>query len=75
MKYFSAFSGIGGFELGMPEGAECVGYSEIEKRAIEVYSKHFPKHKNYGDLRMGRNWQSVHRNYTRLCRDFHWLEI
>ena len=50
MKYFSAFSGIGGFELGMPEGLECVGYSEIEKRAIEIYRKLFPKHKNYGDI-------------------------
>ena len=53
MKYFSACSGIGGFELGIqrvfPE-AECVGFSEIDKYAIQVYSKHFPTHKNYGDI-------------------------
>lgn len=40
MKYFSMFSGIGGFELGieiaLPE-AECVGYSEVNKYAIQVY--------------------------------------
>jgi DNA (cytosine-5)-methyltransferase 1 len=47
MKYFSAFSGIGGFELAMPDGWECVGYSEIEKRAIKVYQKHFPIEKAF----------------------------
>lgn len=50
MTYFSAFSGIGAVELAMPDGAECVGYSEIEKHAITIYSKHFPTHKNYGDI-------------------------
>ena len=49
MKYLSLFSGIGGFELGL-EGHECIGYSEIEPRAIEIYKKHFPTHKNYGDI-------------------------
>ena len=101
MKYFSTFSGIGGFELGIEaayvdsanraknrgskasqtkgdrkryqkiKGADakrgrtgkhdhrskprqkppaCVGYSEIDTYAIEVYEKHFI-HKNYGDIR------------------------
>jgi len=76
MKYFDAFSGYGGFSLGIQRayelsrmGAEsenstdsesqssqhwerplCIGYSEIDKYAIETYSKHFPEHKNYGDL-------------------------
>lgn len=50
MRYFSGFSGIGGFELGVPDDWECVGYSEIEPRAIQIYQKHFPKHKNYGDI-------------------------
>lgn len=50
MKYFSAFSGIGGFELAMPKNWECVGYSEILESAIKIYSKHFPHHKNYGDI-------------------------
>mgnify|MGYP001591996021 CR=1 FL=1 len=50
MKYFSSFAGIGGFELGMPKDWECIGYSEIEPRAIQIYEKHFPKHKNYGDI-------------------------
>ncbi len=50
MKYLSLFSGIGGFELGAPPDWECVGYSEIEPRAIQIYQKHFPTHKNYGDI-------------------------
>lgn len=28
----------------------CVGYSEIDKYAIQIYQKHFPEHKNYGDI-------------------------
>ena len=88
LKYFSLFSGIGGFELGiqrvrtknvatqnksrctekaeqtirMQEGQcgklsdrnpirfTCVGFSEIDKYAIQIYKKHFPKHKEYGDV-------------------------
>lgn len=84
MKYFSMFSGIGGFELGIQQAYErlldnqktrrrrqaqsvskpgsrgaggesgigqypvCVGYSEIDKYAIQIYQSHF-NHKNYGD--------------------------
>ena len=87
MKYFSTFSGIGGFELGIKQAYErryldlsrtkerkiqskneesmsdsssengdrrkqyplCVGYSEIDKYAIQVYNKQF-NHKNYGNI-------------------------
>jgi DNA (cytosine-5)-methyltransferase 1 len=104
MKYFSLFSGIGGFERGIDQSyvdsinrnknrkvkknqkeyveawnrlesvqrqgssaeigwysklldrsndkraPHCVGYSEIDQYAIQIYKKHFPKHKNYGDI-------------------------
>lgn len=50
MKYFSLFSGIGGFEIGIGTKHTCVGYSEIDKYAIQIYEKHFPTHKNYGDI-------------------------
>ena len=98
MKYFSTFSGIGGFELGIQlayeskvslrdgatkvatsdgvqQGVEstakstlsngnipdtklrgdtgeisCIGYSEIDKYASQIYQKHFPEHKPYGDI-------------------------
>lgn len=105
MKYFSLFSGIGGFELGLQKAyveitnrnkigkiknnkkeiqtarqrlesakgkgsgpaqrrnsklpdrmhdsgtPHCVGYSEIDKHAIKIYEKYFPKHKNFGDIK------------------------
>ena len=28
----------------------CVGYSEIDKYASSIYQRHFPNHKNYGDI-------------------------
>lgn len=28
----------------------CVGYSEIDKYAVQIYQSHFPEHKNYGDI-------------------------
>lgn len=28
----------------------CIGFSEIDKYATQVYQKHFPNHKNYGDI-------------------------
>ncbi len=28
----------------------CVGFSEIDRYATQIYSKHFPEHKNYGDI-------------------------
>lgn len=48
------FSGIGGFELAISKtmpNAECVGFSEIDKYAIQTYEKHFPNHRNYGDAK------------------------
>jgi DNA (cytosine-5)-methyltransferase 1 len=96
MKYFSTFTGIGGFELGINKAYEriynssnitrelqtkrelsseregnqsndsemhlnsnesstmvyptCIGYSEINKYAIQIYQSKFPEHKNYGDI-------------------------
>lgn len=29
---------------------KCIGYSEIDKYAIQTYQSHFPNHKNYGDI-------------------------
>lgn len=80
IKYFSMFSGVGGFEYGIErtnylrwiqqtnnQGERssknnqtqrgvcdsrkfsCVGFSEIDKYAIEVYQKHYPNHPNFGD--------------------------
>lgn len=68
MKYFSMFSGIGGFELGIKNAynkrhtsndssnkcqkqsePNCVGFSEVNKYAIQIYERQFENHKNYGD--------------------------
>ena len=52
IKFFSMFSGIGGFEYGMELSDyefECVGYSEIDDYAKEIYRRHYPNHINYGD--------------------------
>lgn len=54
IKYFSMFSGIGGFEHGIEKADtkiqfECVGYSEIDKYARSIYERHYPDHISYGD--------------------------
>jgi len=54
IKYFSAFAGIGGFDLGIERtipGSICAGYSEVDKHAIKIYEKHFPDRVNFGDIR------------------------
>jgi len=51
MKYFSMFTGVGGFELGFPKEWECVGMSEIDKYANYVLEYRFKGVKNYGDAR------------------------
>ena len=53
MKFFDAFTGIGGFTLGIENaglGWECVGYSEIDKYASAIYTYHYPNHQNYGNI-------------------------
>lgn len=51
LKYFSTFTGIGGLDHGLEViGAKCVGYSEIKESSIDIYSRHFPTHHNFGDI-------------------------
>ena len=54
IRYFSLFSGIGGFELGigrvLGEYSICAGYSEIDKYAIQIYKNHF-NHRECGNVR------------------------
>jgi len=58
MKYFSAFTGVGGFDLGMPQDWECVGHSEINKYANMILKYRFKEVKNYGDIEK-INWKGV----------------
>lgn len=55
MDYISLFAGIGGFEYGMHQSKykdelNCVGYSEIDKYATQIYEKNFPNHRALGDV-------------------------
>ena len=50
MRYFSAFTGVGGFDLGIPPDWECVGMSEIDKYANMVLRYRFKDVKNYGNI-------------------------
>ncbi len=51
MRFFDAFSGVGGFRLGFEaEEFECVGYSEIDKFATKLYRHYFGDNRNFGDI-------------------------
>ena len=58
MRYFSSFTGAGGFDLAVPSGWECVGFSEIDKYASMVLKYRFPDVKNYGDINAIK-WEEV----------------
>ena len=93
MKYFSMFSGIGGFELGFQNDSStegllhrgdnknlsdirctslasepfCIGFSEIDKYAIQIYKSHF-EHKEYGAV-SNITWSDVE-DFELLCGGF-----
>ncbi len=50
MKYFSAFTGVGGLDMGLPKEWKCVGMSEVDKHANMVLKYRFPEVVNYGDI-------------------------
>jgi len=52
-KFIDLFSGIGGFRIGIDKnGGESVGYSEIDKKAVETYKNNFddPDNHDLGDV-------------------------
>jgi hypothetical protein len=58
MKYFSAFTGVGGLDMGMPPDWECIGHSEIDRYANMVLRYRFEDVKNYGDAEK-IDWEEV----------------
>ncbi len=64
------FSGIGGFDLALTrQNHHCIGYSEINKYAIQIYEKNFGKEvKNYGDATKINPEQIP--NFDLLCAGF-----
>lgn len=65
INYIDLFSGIGGFALGLKKAGfifENHWFSEINKNAINIYKKHFPKAKELGDV-------TTIRDVSGLCAD------
>jgi DNA (cytosine-5)-methyltransferase 1 len=58
MRYFSSFTGAGGFDLAVSNDWECVGFSEIDKYANMVLKYRFPNVKNYGDVNAIK-WEEI----------------
>lgn len=53
IRVFEAFAGYGGASFGLKRAQvpfEVVGYSEIDKDAVDLYEYNFPNIKNYGDI-------------------------
>lgn len=51
MKFLELCAGIGGFRQALENlGCECVGYSEIDKHAIKLYSAWYSDERNFGDI-------------------------
>ena len=51
MKFLELCAGIGGFRQALENlGCECVGYSEIDKHAIKLYSAWYNDKRNFGDI-------------------------
>ncbi|MEA2019200.1 MAG: DNA cytosine methyltransferase [Campylobacterota bacterium] len=53
IKVFEAFAGYGGASFALKRAKiphKIIGFSEIDKFAIDLYNKNFPNIKNYGDI-------------------------
>ena len=53
LKVFEAFAGYGGASYGLKRAKipyEVVGYSEIDKHAIQFFENNHPGNKNFGDI-------------------------
>ncbi len=53
IKLFEAFAGYGGASFGLKRSKipfKTVGYSEIDKFAIQFYENNHPPTKNFGDI-------------------------
>nr|WP_228060909.1 MULTISPECIES: DNA (cytosine-5-)-methyltransferase [unclassified Coleofasciculus] len=52
--FVDLFSGIGGFRIPLEElGGKSLGYSEIDKEAINVYKKNFISYLNSDEINLG----------------------
>jgi DNA (cytosine-5)-methyltransferase 1 len=52
--FIDLFAGIGGFRIALEKlGGRCVGYSEIDKQAIQIYRKNFIHYLNSDEIAFG----------------------
>lgn len=52
--FVDLFSGIGGFRIPLEQlGGKCLGFSEIDKHAIDVYKKNFYSFENDEEVELG----------------------
>ncbi len=61
-KFIDLFAGIGGFRIPLEEyGGHCIGFSEIDKTAIETYKKNFNTESEieFGDISKVKNIPEV----------------
>lgn len=58
IRYFETFAGVGGIGQGLPKDWKLVGLSENDRYASMVLNYHYPKIKNYGDIKKIR-WEEV----------------
>ncbi len=52
--FIDLFAGIGGFRIALEKlGGKCLGYSEIDKNAIQVYQQNFLNYLNADEVELG----------------------
>ena len=53
-RFVDLFAGIGGFRIALEKlGGRCLGYSEIDKQAIQVYQQNFISYLNSDEIAFG----------------------
>lgn len=53
-SFIDLFAGIGGFRIALQKlGGQCLGYSEIDKQAIDVYQQNFISYLNKDEIELG----------------------
>ena len=74
MKFVSLFAGVGGFDLGFERaGMTCVGQVEIDKKCVEVLSRHWPSVPKHDDVVTAKEWayeQGLVGNVDLVCGGF-----
>ena len=57
MRFVSAFTGIGGMDLGFEQaGWKCVGQVELDKHARSVLERHWPEVPKHDDITTAIEW-------------------